>query len=88
VHAPAERFWRALKAGERNAVAAEIRYPIKVTLNGKIKTLHNAAELLAEAKKLNIDITPTSGEDVEKLIEKLFATPPAVAETVRKTLGR
>ena len=47
VHAPAERFWRALKAGDRNAVAVEIRYPIKVTLNGKIKTLRNAAELLA-----------------------------------------
>jgi hypothetical protein len=47
VHAPAEHFWRALKAGDRNAVAAEIRYPIKVSLNGKIKTLRNTAELLA-----------------------------------------
>ncbi|MFY8206318.1 MAG: hypothetical protein ACOVKN_04700 [Arenimonas sp.] len=47
VHAPAERFWRALKAGDRNAVAAEIRYPIKVILNGKVKTLRNTAELLA-----------------------------------------
>ena len=47
VHAPAEHFWRALKAGDRKAVAAEIRYPIKVTLNGKIKTLRNATELLA-----------------------------------------
>jgi hypothetical protein len=47
VHAPAEHFWRALKAGDRNAVATEIRYPIKVSLNGKIKTLRSTAELLA-----------------------------------------
>jgi tripartite-type tricarboxylate transporter receptor subunit TctC len=45
-------------------------------------------ELLAEAKKMRIDIAPTSGEDVEKLIAKLFATPQAVSDSVKKTLGR
>ena len=45
-------------------------------------------ELLAEAQKMRIEITPTSGEDVEKLIARLYATPKDVVEKVRTTLGR
>src|SRR6266849_662006 len=35
-------------------------------------------ELLAEARKIGIDIDPISGEELQALAEKLFATPAAV----------
>lgn len=44
--------------------------------------------LLAEAKKMRIDITPTSGEDVQKLLSRLYATPKGVVESVAKALKR
>lgn len=45
-------------------------------------------DLLAEAKKLNIDIIPMSGEEMQAQVGKLFATPKAVVERVRKAIGR
>lgn len=83
-----ELFYSQNVLGRPYVVAAEVPKDRALALRKAFMASLDDAELLAEAKKLNIDITPTSGEDVEKLIEKLFATPPAVAETVRKTLGR
>jgi tripartite-type tricarboxylate transporter receptor subunit TctC len=45
-------------------------------------------ELLAEAKKLNIDIIPASGEEVQAEVARLFATPKETVDRVRKALGR
>ena len=45
-------------------------------------------ELLAEAKRLNIDIIPRSGEDVQAIVTRLYATPQPVLDRVRKALGR
>ena len=45
-------------------------------------------ELLAEAQKLNIDIIPSSGEEVQVLVAKMYATPPDVVARVRKALGQ
>lgn len=45
-------------------------------------------ELLAEAKKQNLDITPTSGEDLESLAKQVTASQkPTVIERVKKLLG-
>ena len=42
-------------------------------------------EFLAEAKKLRLTVDgPISGAQVEKIVQRLYATPPAVAEAVRK----
>jgi tripartite-type tricarboxylate transporter receptor subunit TctC len=35
-------------------------------------------EFLAEATKLNIDVNPVSGRDIDKLLAELYATPKAV----------
>jgi hypothetical protein len=43
-------------------------------------------ELLAEARKLGIDIDPISGEELQGLAEKIFATPLAVVEQVKQAL--
>lgn len=81
-------FYSQNVLGRPYVVAAEVPQDRALALRQAFRAVLEDAELLAEARKLNIDITPTSGEDVEKLIAQLFATPTAVAETVRKTLGR
>ena len=40
--------------------------------------------LLEDAKKSRIDIDAVSGEEVQKLVEKMFATPPAIVQRARE----
>jgi tripartite-type tricarboxylate transporter receptor subunit TctC len=40
-------------------------------------------ELLAEAEKMNLEISPLTGDEVQSLIAQLYATPPSVIEKVR-----
>ena len=46
------------------------------------------AELLAEAEKMNIDVHPLAGEEVEKFVARMFETPADTVERVKKALGR
>ncbi|MDB5650353.1 MAG: efflux transporter protein [Hyphomicrobiales bacterium] len=46
------------------------------------------AELLAEAEKMNIDVIPSDGEKVQKLVAQMYATPLAVIENVKAALAR
>jgi len=41
-------------------------------------------EFLAEAAKIQADIQPSTGEDVQKLVTRLYATPKPVVERVKK----
>lgn len=43
-------------------------------------------ELLAEAAKMRTDVEPTSGEEVQKLVARIYASPPAVIERMKKAL--
>jgi tripartite-type tricarboxylate transporter receptor subunit TctC len=45
-------------------------------------------ELLADAKNMRVSINPQSGEDVQALIAKLYATPKDIVEVVRATIAR
>ena len=45
-------------------------------------------EFLAEAKTLNLDIEPMTGEEVADLVTKVSATAPSVVERVRAALKR
>jgi len=48
----------------------------------------NDPELLAEAKKQNLDITPSSGEELERLAKQVMGSQnPDVIERVKKLLG-
>lgn len=40
--------------------------------------------LVAEAKKINLDMSYRAPEDLERLVKDLYATPPDMLETVRK----
>jgi tripartite-type tricarboxylate transporter receptor subunit TctC len=42
--------------------------------------------LLAEAKKMNFDIEPMSGEDMQALVARLYATPANVVEKAKQAL--
>ena len=44
-------------------------------------------ELVAEARKINVDIAPTSGEDLQALIGKLYATPADVVAKARAAIA-
>jgi hypothetical protein len=48
-----------------------------------LKTLEDP-EFLAEAKKRGLDIEPTSGAEIQALVEQLYATAPETIERVRK----
>lgn len=83
-----ELFYSQNVLGRPYVVAAEVPKDRAAALRKAFMATLADPELLAEAKRLRIEITPTSGDDVEKLIARLYATPKDVVETVRKTLGR
>lgn len=39
---------------------------------------------IAEAKKLRLPVSPHTGDEAEKIIEQLYATPPAIIDAARK----
>ena len=41
-------------------------------------------DLLAEAKKLKLEVEPVSGKEMQDLVARLYATPPDVIELVKK----
>lgn len=43
-------------------------------------------DFLSEADKLRLDVDPSTGEEAQKLVEKLYATPPAVIARAKKLL--
>ncbi len=40
-------------------------------------------ELLEEARKMNFDVAPIFGEDVQAIVARIMATPPAIVERAR-----
>ena len=44
-------------------------------------------EFLAEAQKIEADISPTTGEDVQKLVAHIYATPKPVIDRAKKLLN-
>ena len=44
-------------------------------------------EFLAEAKKIKADVDPSTGEQVQALVERLYATPKPVVERAKKFMG-
>jgi tripartite-type tricarboxylate transporter receptor subunit TctC len=43
-------------------------------------------ELIAEGKKMHLDMSPISGEEIQALLDKLYATPRPVIEKVRSIM--
>ena len=45
-------------------------------------------ELQEDARRMRIDAIPTSGEDLQKTINAMYATPASIVARVRKSMGR
>ena len=43
-------------------------------------------ELIAEAKRINLDIAPIAGEELQALIAKLYATPQEIVDKAKAAL--
>ena len=59
----------------------------KLLRDAYMKTMKDPG-LLDEAKKKNLDITPTPGEELEALAKEVIAQPPEIVERVKKLLGQ
>ena len=46
------------------------------------------AEFLADAKKSGIDIDIVTGDEIDTLLRRVYATPPDIVELVRKAVGQ
>ena len=44
-------------------------------------------EFRAEAARIKADLAPTTGEDVQELVKRIYATPRPVIDRVKKLLG-
>jgi tripartite-type tricarboxylate transporter receptor subunit TctC len=44
-------------------------------------------DFLADAKKANIDIDPVSGEQMDEILRRVYATPPELVDVVRKAIA-
>ena len=58
---------------------AALRQAFVAALNDKV--------LRAEADKMQLDVDPMSGDDLQKLVSDLYATPPHVIERARQALS-
>jgi tripartite-type tricarboxylate transporter receptor subunit TctC len=61
--------------------------PIATTLRRAFDATMKDPAFIAEAHKIQAEILPTSGENVQKLVAKLYATPKPVVARVKKFLG-
>ena len=44
--------------------------------------------LLADAAKLRVEFAPLSGEEAQALLDKFYATPPALIKKAMALIGR
>ena len=45
-------------------------------------------QFLSEAKAMHADIAPTRGEDVQKLVSEIYATPRPIVDRAKKFFAR
>jgi tripartite-type tricarboxylate transporter receptor subunit TctC len=60
---------------------------IATTLRRAFDATMKDPAFLAEAAKIQAEVLPTSGEEVQKLVTRLYATPAAVVDRVKKFLA-
>lgn len=59
---------------------------VEIIRNAFNKTMQDPA-FLAEAKKVRIDIEPATGEEVQKLVEKMYGMSPAKLAKLKKVMN-
>jgi tripartite-type tricarboxylate transporter receptor subunit TctC len=56
-------------------------------LRDAFMAVHHDTTFLAEAQKLNVDVSPIGGEEMTKIIAEMAATPPAVIERYKQVIA-
>lgn len=74
--------------GRPYVVAAEVPQDRAAALQKAFMAALADPALLAEARKMRIDISPSAASDVEALLARLFQMPRPVVDAVIKALGR
>jgi hypothetical protein len=67
-------------------VAAEVPSERVEALRKAFMETWSDPDLLAEARKINVDVAPISGPDLQALIAKVYATPPAIIAKAKDAL--
>ncbi|MDP4593869.1 MAG: hypothetical protein NWT00_04790 [Beijerinckiaceae bacterium] len=83
-----ELFYSQGVLGRPYVVAGEVPKDRANALRKAFMSALGDPALLAEARKMRIEINVTSGDQIEKLMAKLYATPKNVVAEVIKALGR
>lgn len=60
---------------------------VKILRQAFMKALSDP-ELLGQAEKQNVEIEPTSGEELETLAKEVMSQPPEIIERMKKLLGK
>jgi tripartite-type tricarboxylate transporter receptor subunit TctC len=81
-----EIVYSQLLFGRPFVVAPEVPAERVAVLQAAFLAALKDPELLAEAKKMNLDIVPLPGPEVKAMVERLFATPPEVVEKTKQAL--
>jgi tripartite-type tricarboxylate transporter receptor subunit TctC len=58
---------------------------LEVLRSAVLKTMHDP-DFLADAKRLEIDVEPMNAADTRAMVERLFATPPAIVARIEDAL--
>jgi len=58
---------------------------LEVLRSAALKTMHDP-DFLADAKRLEIDVEPMNAADTRAMVERLFATPPAIVARIEDAL--
>ncbi len=83
-----ELFYAQGVLGRPYVIAAEVPKERAAALQKAFMAALADPALLAEARKMRIDISPASGTEVEALVGRLFKTPKPVVDSVIKALGQ
>ena len=83
-----ELFYAQNVLGRPYVMAPEVPAERVTALRMAFMQVLKDPELLADTQKMRVTINPQSGEDVQALIAKLYATPKPIVEVVRETLAR
>lgn len=70
--------------GRPYVLAPEAPVPAVNALRKAFSAVFEDKEFLSDAEKARIDISPTSGEDVQKLVAKVFSAPAPIVEHAKK----
>jgi tripartite-type tricarboxylate transporter receptor subunit TctC len=67
-------------------VAAEVPAArLQILRRAFMETWHDP-DLLKDAANMNVDVGPTSGEEVQSLLQKIYASPPALLQSAKEAI--